>query len=236
MIPAVPALSPAPAAWCPWPCCHLQGISHQLPLARGYGWLCGRVFLAVAPPRPKAGGKKPTGKFWRTFHSTIQELKKLNRFYILRLQPFSATLKTIYLRGCGCYAGKFSLPQMLRAATAEACNQRFVAFYRVAAAAKNTRFPPKVEVCQRRRNGQPVPACWLRMLCCSKIACPGQPWDCQQQVTALIVIYRARAKRGPGRAAVNPIPCHYPNMALPDPSLLSPSFSPLGNPWESWRN
>jgi len=24
----------SPAAWCPWPCCHLQGISHRLPLSR----------------------------------------------------------------------------------------------------------------------------------------------------------------------------------------------------------
>lgn len=200
----------------------LPSSGHLLLLAWGYGRLCGKAFLSVAPPRPKAGGKKPTGKFWRTFHSTIQELKKLNRFYILRLQPFSATLKTIYLRGCGCYAGKFSLPQMLRAATAEACNQQFMAFYCVAAAAKNARYPPKTEVCQRRCDGQPVPACWLRMLCCSKIACPGQPWDCHQQVTALRVIYRARAKRGPGRASINPNPCHYPNTASPDPSLLLP--------------
>lgn len=135
---AVPALS---QPRCPWPCCHLQGISHQIPLCGRRSW--------PAPPRPKAAGTRPTGNFWRTFHSTIQELKKLNRFYILRLQPFSATLKTIYLRGCGCYAGKFSLPQMLGAVMGEACNQQFGAFYGVvAAAAKNARYAPQVEACQ----------------------------------------------------------------------------------------
>lgn len=47
---------------------------------------------------------------------------------------------------------------MLRAAMGEACNQQFVVFYgAAAAAAKNARFPPKVEVCQGCGDGQLVP-------------------------------------------------------------------------------
>lgn len=48
---------------------------------------------------------------------------------------------------------------------------------------------------------------------------------------ALVVIYRARAKRGPGRASVNPILCHYPTMASPDPLLLLPTPTPASLLW-----
>lgn len=177
----------------------------------------------MAPPRPKAGGKKPTGKFWRTFHSTIQELKMLNRFYILRLQPFSATLKTIYLRGCGCYTGKFSLPQMLRAATAEACNQQSMAFYHVTAAAKKHSLSAEcggLPALSRWAASPHMPAAGVSLL---RNSMPRAAGDCHQQVTALIVTYRARAKRGPGRASINPIMCHCPNVALLDLSLLPPA-------------
>lgn len=40
-----------------------------------------------------------------------------------------------------------------------------------------------------------------------------------------------------GKASKNLILCHFPNMALPNLSLLPPSsFSPLDDPWEIWRN
>lgn len=89
---------------------------------------------------------------------------------------------------------------------------------------------------QHCRYGRLVSACWLRMLCCSEMACPGQPWDHHHQVTSLVVIYGNRAKRGPGRASINAILCCYPKVASPNISFLLPSFSSLGCSWERWRN
>lgn len=98
MVPTVPAPLPAPAAWWPWPCCHLQGISHRLPLAPGL-----RPALREGVPRPgssetKGWGKKANRQVLEDFPQHDPRIKKAKQILHIKTTTLQCNIKDYLLK------------------------------------------------------------------------------------------------------------------------------------------
>lgn len=189
MVPAVPALPPAPAAWWPWPCCHLQGISHWLLLAPGLWPALREGVPGPGSSETKGWGKKANRQVLEDFPQHDPRIKKAKQILHIKTTTLQCNIKDYLLKRLWMLHW-----EVFPSTDAPSSNSRSLqtsSSWRFITSLLQPKIIPKAEVCQRHRDGQLVPACQRWVLHCSKTPYPGT-------VTSKSPPFQLFTEQGPG--------------------------------------